>query len=109
MVASSIRIILKIGRGKAAFKSACSSRSQPEYDALRKPARYIPQLAITDWRMPEMGGAELCHRLKYQPTLAGIPTTLKARVRVWMRRDGVCEDVSKFEELNAAAADNAID
>jgi CheY-like chemotaxis protein len=45
-------------------------------DALRKAARNIPQLVITDWQMPEMDGAELCRRLKCQPSLAGIPVVM---------------------------------
>jgi CheY-like chemotaxis protein len=46
------------------------------YDALQKAARHIPHLVITDWQMPEMDGAELCRRLKYQPPLAGIPVVM---------------------------------
>jgi CheY-like chemotaxis protein len=46
------------------------------YDALRKAAQHIPQLVVTDWQMPEMDGAELCRRLKYQPSLAGIPVVM---------------------------------
>jgi CheY-like chemotaxis protein len=45
-------------------------------DALRKAARAIPQLVITDWQMPEMDGAELCRRLKCQPALAWIPVVM---------------------------------
>ncbi|MFM0179060.1 response regulator [Paraburkholderia aspalathi] len=45
-------------------------------DALRKATRDIPQLVITDWQMPEMDGAELCRRLKCQPSLAGIPVVM---------------------------------
>ena len=33
----------------------------------------LPDLVITDWMMPLMGGAELCRRLRAQQDLAGIP------------------------------------
>lgn len=46
------------------------------YDALLKAGRHTPQLVITDWQMPEMDGAELCRRLKYQPSLAVIPVVM---------------------------------
>lgn len=41
--------------------------------ALQMMATRRPDLVLTDWMMPEMDGAELCHRMKADPALAGIP------------------------------------
>ncbi|REE17737.1 response regulator receiver domain-containing protein [Paraburkholderia sp. BL27I4N3] len=45
-------------------------------DALKKLARGIPRLIITDWEMPEMDGAELCRHVRCNPALAHLPIIL---------------------------------
>ncbi len=35
----------------------------------------VPDLVITDWMMPLMGGAELCRQLKAHPDLAHVPVS----------------------------------
>ncbi|MFM0512884.1 response regulator [Paraburkholderia sp. RL17-373-BIF-A] len=36
-------------------------------------SRYLPDLIVTDWNMPEMDGEELCERLRLSPALASVP------------------------------------
>ena len=36
----------------------------------------VPDLIITDWMMPVMDGAELCHQLKPTPHLVDVPLLL---------------------------------
>lgn len=40
----------------------------------------LPDLIITDWMMPLMGGAELCRQLRAQPELAKIPILVHSAV-----------------------------
>ncbi|WP_168787699.1 response regulator [Paraburkholderia aromaticivorans] len=42
-------------------------------EALELMRQRVPDLVITDWMMPVMGGAELCRRLRTQPNLAQVP------------------------------------
>ncbi|WCM18747.1 response regulator [Paraburkholderia bryophila] len=42
-------------------------------EALELMRRRLPDLVITDWMMPVMGGGELCRRLRAQPNLAQVP------------------------------------
>jgi CheY-like chemotaxis protein len=40
----------------------------------------VPDLIITDWVMPLMGGAELCRQLKGHPELANVPILVHSAV-----------------------------
>lgn len=40
----------------------------------------VPDLIITDWMMPLMGGAELCRQLKAHPELAKVPILVHSAV-----------------------------
>ncbi|MDH6149476.1 MULTISPECIES: response regulator [Paraburkholderia] len=58
--------------------------------ALRKAARHVPELIVTDWEMPGMNGVELCERLKLYPALAQIPVVMvsarappEGEVKIW--------------------------
>jgi CheY-like chemotaxis protein len=42
-------------------------------EALECVKQRVPDLLITDWMMPLMGGAELCRRMRAQPDLARVP------------------------------------
>jgi CheY-like chemotaxis protein len=42
-------------------------------EALERVKQRVPDLLVTDWMMPLMGGAELCRRLRAQPNLARVP------------------------------------
>lgn len=42
-------------------------------EALAQALRQPPDLIITDWVMPQMGGGELCRQLRAHPALAHIP------------------------------------
>jgi CheY-like chemotaxis protein len=45
-------------------------------EALQKLQRELPRLIITDWQMPEMDGAELCRRVRSQPSFADLPVIM---------------------------------
>jgi CheY-like chemotaxis protein len=45
-------------------------------EAFQKLQRQLPRLIITDWQMPGMDGAELCRRVRCQPSLADLPIIL---------------------------------
>jgi CheY-like chemotaxis protein len=49
-------------------------------DALDRITQRVPDLVITDWMMPQMGGAELCRRLRAQPDLARVPILVHSSV-----------------------------
>lgn len=40
----------------------------------------VPDLIITDWMMPLMGGAELCRQLRAHPELAHVPILVHSAV-----------------------------
>ncbi|MEX3968494.1 PleD family two-component system response regulator [Paraburkholderia sp. EG286B] len=42
-------------------------------EALRLALRQPPDLIVTDWMMPVMGGGELCRQIRAHPVLANIP------------------------------------
>jgi CheY-like chemotaxis protein len=42
-------------------------------EALECVKQRVPDLVITDWMMPLMGGAELCRSMRAQPDLARVP------------------------------------
>ncbi|WP_144157640.1 PleD family two-component system response regulator [Paraburkholderia sp. BCC1885] len=48
----------------------CARNGFEALDLLKQSA---PDLVITDWMMPLMGGAELCRQLKAHPDLAHLP------------------------------------
>ncbi len=63
-------------------------------EALHKARENRPDLIVTDWMMPVMGGLELCRHLKKQPETADIPIvacTVKNREvdRLWAIKQGV--------------------
>jgi CheY-like chemotaxis protein len=45
-------------------------------EALQSLKQRVPDLVITDWIMPLMGGADLCHRIREQPELCHLPILL---------------------------------
>jgi CheY-like chemotaxis protein len=44
--------------------------------ALQKLPRALPRVIVTDFRMPEMNGVELCRRVRCQPAFADLPIIL---------------------------------
>lgn len=44
--------------------------------ALTEVKKHLPDLVVTDMEMPEVGGIELCRRLKCLPALASVPLIL---------------------------------
>ena len=48
-------------------------RSHNGVEALEQALRQPPDLIITDWIMPLMGGGELCHQIRAHPALTHIP------------------------------------
>jgi len=51
--------------------AVCCARNGIE--ALEHVLHQPPDFLITDWMMPEMGGGELCRRIRAQPALAHLP------------------------------------
>ncbi|NML30176.1 response regulator [Paraburkholderia antibiotica] len=41
---------------------------------------HMPDLIVTDWMMPIMGGAELCRRVKAMPQFANVPILVHTAV-----------------------------
>lgn len=63
-------------------------------EALEKIISTKPDAIVTDWMMPEMGGLDLCRKLKKNPETANIPIvacTVKNREvdRIWAAKQGV--------------------
>ncbi len=63
-------------------------------EALEKIVHNKPDAIVTDWMMPEMGGLDLCRKLKKNPETANIPVvacTVKNREvdRIWANKQGV--------------------
>jgi two-component system, chemotaxis family, response regulator PixH len=79
-------------------------------EALSKARANQPDVIVTDWMMPVMGGLELCRHLKKQPETASIPIiacTVKNRDvdRLWAMKQGVQVYLTKpytAEELDRA-------
>ena len=80
------------------------------YEALQKVAQQKPDVIISDWMMPKMGGLELCRALKKKPETANIPViacTAKDRAidRRWAAKQGVqiylTKPYTREEILNA--------
>jgi CheY-like chemotaxis protein len=51
--------------------TVCCARNG--FEALERLTESVPDLVVTDWMMPLMGGAELCRQLKGHPDLAHVP------------------------------------
>lgn len=69
-------------------------------EALEIIASTKPDAIVTDWMMPEMGGLDLCRKLKKDPDTANIPVvacTAKNRDvdRTWAMKQGVKAYVTK--------------
>jgi two-component system, chemotaxis family, response regulator PixH len=63
-------------------------------EALNQAKVNLPDVIVTDWMMPVMGGLDLCRHLKKQPETASIPIvacTAKNREvdRMWAMKQGV--------------------
>lgn len=63
-------------------------------EALEKVSQNKPDVIVTDWMMPQMGGIDICRRLKRDPNTAMIPIiacTAKSRDvdRLWANKQGV--------------------
>lgn len=63
-------------------------------EALQKVMDSKPDAIVTDWMMPEMGGLDLCRKLKKNSDTANIPViacTVKNRDvdRMWAKKQGV--------------------
>ena len=54
--------------------TVCCARNG--FEALERLRESMPDLVITDWMMPLMGGAELCRQLKAHPDLAHVPIVI---------------------------------
>ncbi|MBF2056396.1 MAG: response regulator [Cyanobacterium sp. T60_A2020_053] len=85
-------------------------------EALEKLNTSKPDLIVTDWMMPEMGGLDLCRQLRKNPDTATIPVvacTAKDRDvdKMWATKQGVKAYVVKpctSEEL-VNAVNNAME
>lgn len=69
-------------------------------DALDIVNQSQPDAIVTDWMMPEMGGLDLCRKLKRNPNTAKIPViacTAKDRDvdRMWATKQGVVAYITK--------------
>ena len=70
----------------------------------------IPDLIVTDWMMPKMGGLDVCRKLKKNPETENIPViacTAKDRDvdRMWAKKQGVKAYVTKpFAEQELVSA-----
>ena len=79
-------------------------------EAINKTVANKPDLIVTDWMMPNMGGLDVCRKLKKNPDTAEIPViacTAKDRDvdRMWALKQGVKAYVTKpctQEELVSA-------
>ena len=58
-------------------------------EALDRVEQHVPDLVITDWMMPQMGGAELCRRLRAEPKLAHVPILAHTSVSFSINEVGV--------------------
>ena len=54
--------------------TVCCARNG--FEALECLKESAPDLVVTDWMMPLMGGAELCRQLKAHPDLAHVPIVI---------------------------------
>jgi CheY-like chemotaxis protein len=59
------------------YEVGCASNGA---EAVARMASRVPDLIITDWMMPVMGGAELCRRLRAIPQLSDVPILVHTAV-----------------------------
>ena len=79
-------------------------------DAIALTTAKKPDLVVTDWMMPKMGGLDICRKLRKNPETAAIPVvacTAKNRDvdKMWAKKQGVKAYVVKpctQEELVSA-------
>ena len=69
-------------------------------EAIDKTLENKPDIIVTDWMMPKMGGLDICRQLKKNPETAEIPIvacTAKNRDvdRMWAMKQGVKAYVTK--------------
>ena len=69
-------------------------------EAIQKVIKNKPDAIVTDWMMPELGGMDLCRKLKKNPGTADIPIiacTAKDRDvdRNWATKQGVSAYITK--------------
>lgn len=69
-------------------------------EAIDKTLQNKPDIIVTDWMMPKMGGLDICRQLKKNPETAEIPIvacTAKNREvdRMWAMKQGVKAYVTK--------------
>jgi two-component system, chemotaxis family, response regulator PixH len=69
-------------------------------EALQKAQEIVPDVIVTDWMMPNMGGMDLCRQLKKNTETAAIPVvacTVKNRDvdRLWATKQGVTAYLAK--------------
>ena len=69
-------------------------------EAIEKTVANKPDVIVTDWMMPKMGGLDICRQLKKNPETADIPVvacTAKNRDvdRMWAKKQGVKAYVTK--------------
>lgn len=69
-------------------------------DAISKTIASKPDVIVTDWMMPKMGGLDICRQLKKNPETASIPViTCTAKNRdvdkMWATKQGVRAYVTK--------------
>ncbi|ELS03840.1 response regulator with CheY-like receiver domain and winged-helix DNA-binding domain [Xenococcus sp. PCC 7305] len=69
-------------------------------EAIDKTLQSKPDIIVTDWMMPKMGGLDICRQLKKNPETAEIPIvacTAKNRDvdRMWAMKQGVKAYVTK--------------
>lgn len=74
-------------------------------EALQKVLNSPPDVIVTDWMMPEMGGLDLCRKLKKNPSTSNIPViacTAKDRDvdRKWAEKQGVHAYLTKPYDKN---------
>ncbi len=69
-------------------------------DAIAKISQNKPDVVVTDWMMPKMGGLDICRQLKKDPKTVNIPViacTAKDRDvdRMWAKKQGINGYVTK--------------
>lgn len=69
-------------------------------DAIAKISQNKPDVIVTDWMMPKMGGLDICRLLKKDPETVNIPViacTAKDRDvdRMWAKKQGINGYVTK--------------
>lgn len=82
---------------KAGYAVVTATNGQ---EALKVVSSNRPDVIVTDWMMPEMGGLDLCRKLKKNPDTANIPViacTAKNRDvdRMWAVKQGVVAYITK--------------